>query len=170
LAADIYLPPLSVTNGGIEWWWAIGWQSTIVIAVVAGGVYGRLIAIASRPMRRWLQLIPIALLSLLLLEGIDLMWQAARQRQVLAAIIKLGGELQSDIQGPHGNRVTIRRTEFTDAECGQLKDVLKEVPQLRDVWLMDTHVTEDGVKELQWAIPNCPIYVETKGKVTVSTP
>ena len=175
----------SAATGGLwetEWWWTIGWWLTIVIAVVMGGVYGHLMADASKARRRWLQIIPLALLSLMLLEGVDPILHKLRQQKTIEAITKLGGSMESYPPYYFGECVSIKRTEFSDAEMERLKDVLKAVPGLKELRLdqtqitdagleqlkgltrleclslTDTKVTAAGVEKLKQALPTCTIY------------
>jgi hypothetical protein len=161
---------------GIEWWWAIGWWLTIVIAVPMGCVYGRLMSDAPKARRRGLQIIPIALLLLMFVEGIDVVWHGARQREIIATITKLGGSI-GDGHTRDFIFVDLARTQVTDAALKQLKDLsklrglqlgntqvtdaglewLNGLTQLQYVDLRKTEVTDEGVKKLQQALPNCKI-------------
>ena len=145
--------------------WQFDWQPpnefwvAIVIAVPMGCIYGHFIADASKIRRRWLQTIPMTLLLLLVLDGVDLKWNAMRQERTIAAIKKLGGSIT--IRDPLGRIVgcvSIQGPHFTDADLEPLLDLLKDVPLLKTLELTDTKVTDDGVKQLKRSLPNCEIY------------
>jgi hypothetical protein len=168
------------------WWSTMGWWLTIVIAVVMGAVYGRLVPGATETRRRRLQIIPLALLSLLLMEGISVKWHATRQREAIVAIRRLGGwwideqcffGMDDPRNGIWETCVYLESSRVTDADLEKLQTLprlgelflrdtqvsdaglesLKGLTQLQLLDLRNTHVTDEGVAKLQKTLPNCKI-------------
>jgi hypothetical protein len=129
----------------IEWWWQYGWWLTVIFAVLLGGFYGFWIVDAPQTRRRWLQVIPIALLLVFVMEGIEVRWQLQRQNYIQATIFKLGGRI--GICGQSANRpmrVDLSGTKVTDDQV----EYVKSVPNLREVRLDNTTITDRALKRL----------------------
>jgi len=76
------------------------------------------------------------------------------QEQAIAAIKKLGGKVTIGRKSPNKLiHVDLRGTKVTDAGLVHLK----ELTNLHTLYLINTKVTDEGVKKLQTALPNCNI-------------